>query len=169
MLTKRKGGLGIKDINNFNLALLGKWKWNLMQNQGELWARVLESKYGGWRGLMDANSTAHESIWWRDLKKVFLYSHQGQLINNGMKWRVRSGDKVKFWEDRWLGGEDSLAGKYPRLYRISSQQHQLVRQMGSHKDRGWEWNFTWRRSLFDSEIDLAVNFMREVDGKVIQQ
>ena len=83
-----------------------------------------------------------------------------------MKWRVRSGDKIKFWEDRWLGGEDSLAGKYPRLYRISSQQHQLVRQMGSHKDRGWEWNFTWRRSLFDSEIDLAVNFMREVDGKV---
>ena len=41
--------------------------------------------------------------------------------------------------------------------------------MGSHKDRGWEWNFIWRRSLFDSEIDLAVNFMREVEGKVIQQ
>ncbi|KHN31029.1 Putative ribonuclease H protein, partial [Glycine soja] len=66
-LPKEKEGLGIEDINNFNLALLGKWKWNLMQNQGELWTRVLESKYGGWRGLMDANSAAHESIWWRDL------------------------------------------------------------------------------------------------------
>ena len=41
--------------------------------------------------------------------------------------------------------------------------------MGSHKDIGWEWNFTWRRPLFDSEIDLAVNFLREVEGKVIQQ
>lgn len=48
-LPKENGGLGIKDITTFNLALLGKWKWNLFQHQGELWARVLESKYGGWR------------------------------------------------------------------------------------------------------------------------
>ena len=26
---KKHGGLGIKDITTFNLALLGKWKWNL--------------------------------------------------------------------------------------------------------------------------------------------
>ena len=48
---KKKGGLGIKDINNFNVALLGKWKWNLLQHQGKLWAKVVESKYGGWRSI----------------------------------------------------------------------------------------------------------------------
>ena len=42
-LPKEKGGLGIKDINSFNLALLGKWKWSLFQNHSDLWARVLES------------------------------------------------------------------------------------------------------------------------------
>ena len=46
-LPKDKGGLGIKDVNTFNLALLAKWKWHLFQHQGQLWARVLESKYGG--------------------------------------------------------------------------------------------------------------------------
>jgi len=46
-LPKENRGLGIKNISNFNSALLGKWEWNLMQNKGELWARVLESKYGG--------------------------------------------------------------------------------------------------------------------------
>jgi len=35
-LPKEKGGLGIKDIDTFNLALLGKWKWNLMQEKGEI-------------------------------------------------------------------------------------------------------------------------------------
>ena len=47
-LPKEAGGLGVKDTNSFNLSLLGKWKWSLFQSQGELWARVLESKYGGW-------------------------------------------------------------------------------------------------------------------------
>ena len=46
-LPKDKGGLGIKDLNTFNIALLGKWRWNLFQHEGQLWARVLESKYGG--------------------------------------------------------------------------------------------------------------------------
>ena len=53
-LPKDKGGLGIKDVNTFNLALLAKWKWHLFQHQGQLWAKVLESKYGGWRGLNEA-------------------------------------------------------------------------------------------------------------------
>lgn len=54
-LPKDRGGLGIKDINSFNLALLGKWKWSLFQNHNELWAKVLDSKYGGWRSLDEAS------------------------------------------------------------------------------------------------------------------
>ena len=68
-LPKEKGGLDIKDINNFNISLLGKWEWNLIQHKGELWATILESKYGGWRGLAEVDRVVHESIWWRDLKK----------------------------------------------------------------------------------------------------
>jgi len=52
------------------------------------------------------------------------------------------GDKIKFWEDRWIGGEESLAEKFPRLYLVSLQQHHLIQQVGSHNDSGWEWNFT---------------------------
>ncbi|KHN45198.1 Putative ribonuclease H protein, partial [Glycine soja] len=53
-LPKDKGGLGIKDITKFNLALLAKWKWNLFHHNGELWARILESKYGA-----DTTSDSH--------------------------------------------------------------------------------------------------------------
>ena len=95
-LPKEKGGLGIKDINNFNLALLRKWRWKLMQHKGELWARVVESKYGGWRGLFEADRAGPESVWWRDLKRALIHTQQGQLIQNGLKWKVGSGDKIKF-------------------------------------------------------------------------
>ena len=63
-MPKEKGGLGIKDIGTFNLALLGKWEWNLLQEKGEIWSRVLESKYGGWRSLYEAGRVGHQSMWW---------------------------------------------------------------------------------------------------------
>ena len=61
-LPKDKGGLGIKDIRTFNLALLGKWMWNLMHQQGALWVAVLEAKYGGWRGLTVEGISSFHSI-----------------------------------------------------------------------------------------------------------
>ena len=101
-LPKEKGGLDIKDINTFNLALLGKWKWHLLQHQGELWARVLESRYGGWRGLDEAGRTSHESVWWRNLKRALHHSHQGRVLQDGFRWKVGVGDRIKFWEDGWI-------------------------------------------------------------------
>ena len=62
-----------------------------------------------------------------------------------------------------------MAEKYPRLYLISSQQNQTIRSMGMHKDIGWEWILTWRRPLFENEIDSAVNFLTDIAAKSIQQ
>ena len=108
-LPKERGGLGLKDIKSFNTALLGKWEWNLMHHKGELWAKVLDSKYGGWRGLAEVDRVGHKCIWWRDLQKVLFSTNSGQLIQKGLKWKVGSGDHIKFWEDKWTGEEDSLA------------------------------------------------------------
>ena len=40
--------------------------------------------------------------------------------------------------------------------------------MGVHKDTWWEWDFIWRRPLFDSEIAMAVRFLKDVEGEPIQ-
>ncbi|KAH1224354.1 Alanine--tRNA ligase [Glycine max] len=85
-----------------------------------------------------------------------------------MVWRVGFGDRIKFWEDRWIDGEATLLAKYPRLYLNSCQQNQVIQQMGVHKDTGWEWDFKWRRHLFDSEIAMAVSFLSDVEGRPIQ-
>ena len=36
------------------------------------------------------------------------------------------------------------------------------------KNMGWEWNFKWRRNLFDNEIDMAASFLGGVEGTQIQ-
>ena len=82
-MPKEKGGLGIKDIRIFNLALLGKWKWNYMQEKGEIWSRVLDSKYGGWRSLYEEGRIGHQSLWWKDLKQTVNSNvHQSTTLYN---------------------------------------------------------------------------------------
>jgi len=48
---KEEEGLGIRDIENFNIALLTKWKWIIGTEDQGVWKEVLESKYGSWRNL----------------------------------------------------------------------------------------------------------------------
>ena len=136
-LPKEKGGLGIKDISTFNMAMLGKWRWNLFHDEVQLWAKILVSKYGGWRGLEENTTDSFESLWWRDLKSIFQTTQQGEEVIKGVKWRVGCGDNIKFWEDTWLDGETSLVTKYPRLFLISCQQNNLIQKMGGHKEGGY--------------------------------
>ncbi|KAL5184885.1 hypothetical protein HKD37_17G048512 [Glycine soja] len=125
----------------------------LMQQNGELWTRVLNSKYGGWRNLEETGNSAKQCVWWRNVKQAFNQSQQGLVIQNNMRWKVGDGEKVRFWTDKWINQEESLAERYPRLFIISSQQNHTIRQI----------------LLFDNEIDTAISFLREVQGQSIQQ
>ena len=61
-----------------------------------------------------------------------------------------------------------MAEIYPRLYTVSDQQHQFIHQIGAVKEGGWEWNFKWRRLLFDSEIGMADAFLQQLEGIIIR-
>ena len=40
------GGLGVKDLQRFNKALLGKWLWRYGMDRAALWRQVVAAKYG---------------------------------------------------------------------------------------------------------------------------
>jgi hypothetical protein len=42
---KQTGGLGIRNLIQFNQALLGKWLWRNTTNRELLWRLVVETKY----------------------------------------------------------------------------------------------------------------------------
>ena len=167
-LPKEKGGLGIKDIRAFNKALLGKWRWEMLQQSNKLWSKILDSKYGGWRSMVEG-IRGNKSVWWQDLMEVTHDQQLNTILHYGTTWRVGCGDKIKFWEDSWSGHGEALKLKYPRLYRISLQQHKLIQQVGSFNDSAWEWNLSWRRPLFDNEIASAVGFMEDISQITIQR
>lgn len=52
-LQKEQGGLGVRRLREFNLALLGKWCWRLLVDRGGLWYRVLVARYGEVNGRLE--------------------------------------------------------------------------------------------------------------------
>ena len=144
-IPKEKGGIGIRDLRKFKYALLEKWKWSLFHNQGELWTKILTSKYGDWCNLEGECRGSRVSVWWKDINNIVFAGEDGRCLAKGIQWKVGCGAKVKFWEDGWKEDGVSLKQKYPTLFSISKQQNQVIQRMGNFLDEGWEWDFKWRR------------------------
>ena len=53
-IPKKEGGMGFRDIHGFNLALLAKQAWRLIDNSDSLCALLLKAKYFPDEDLMNA-------------------------------------------------------------------------------------------------------------------
>jgi hypothetical protein len=61
-----EGGLGIKNLRAFNLALLSKWEWKIRDERAGLWYRALGNRYEIRDGVSTCSSR-DSSLWWRDI------------------------------------------------------------------------------------------------------
>jgi hypothetical protein len=64
---KKKGGMGFRDLQRFNLAMLAKQCWRLLCEPESLCAQVLRAKYFRSEDLLNAelkgSSYTWQSIW----------------------------------------------------------------------------------------------------------
>ena len=93
---KTGGGLGFKDMHAFNIAMLSRQGWRLLQNPDSLCARVLKARYFPYCHVLEAEPKEGISYSWRSIL-------QGQeLIKHGYIWRIGDGTCVKIWTDPWI-------------------------------------------------------------------
>lgn len=115
---KNEGGLGIRDLEIFIRALVGKWIGRLLGESEGLWVRVVLSKYGrlekAGRMMGNYKEWSNCSIWWRDICKLYW-----GLNGNGMKSDfiriLGRGEGTWFCNDIWVC-EENLKAKFPRLF-----------------------------------------------------
>lgn len=108
--SKRKDGLGIKDIRKMNLSLLNKWWWKLEKESG-LWQDIVSYKYLRKESIVYVKHKQTDSPVWSDLLKIkSIYLH-------GRRVKILNGKNTSFWNDIWLYS-DSLNNLFPDLYKL---------------------------------------------------
>jgi hypothetical protein len=127
---KVDGGLGIRVLRLMNLRLLVKWRWKLLYDGNEVWKKVIVVKYGG---HASGNTRLETSLGgqlcsscWKDLCR----------LDEGVGWfnlvvrkKLVCGNSIKFWKNIWVG-DQTLEQLFPRLFSMSAQQDEVVRDMG---------------------------------------
>ena len=76
-MAKNEGGMGFRNIRCFNLALLAKQGWRILQNPSSLCARVLKAKYFPRYDFLDSGVGYRPSFFWRSVQEAKLIIAKG--------------------------------------------------------------------------------------------
>lgn len=122
MLPKREGGLGFRDLHSFNMAMLARQGWRLLQVPDSLCARVLKAKYFPGLDILHATTVPGMSYVWRSILKGV------QLLKEGIIWRVGNGESIRIWHDPWLPRGTTRAPNSHQGRHILTKVSELIDQ-----------------------------------------
>ncbi|KAG7974599.1 hypothetical protein I3843_06G055600 [Carya illinoinensis] len=94
--SKTKGGLGFRNVESFNLVLLAKQGWRMLENPNSIAFHVYRDKYCKQQHLLEAKLGVTPSLIWRSVWERL------NLLKEGLRWRVGNGEKIRIWGDRWI-------------------------------------------------------------------
>jgi hypothetical protein len=108
--SKKKGGLGIKNLRRQNISLLTKW-WLKLDTHDGLWQRIVKARYLRNKTIANVLPRFSDSPCWKSLFQV------KETYLAGRKLSLKNGGVVRFWEDPW-DSEFPLCDTYHVLYDI---------------------------------------------------
>ncbi|GMJ14222.1 hypothetical protein HRI_005091400 [Hibiscus trionum] len=94
--SKHDGGMGFRNLSQFNVALLAKQCWRILKHPNSLLARVLKARYHPSTDFLHARLCSNPSYTWRSL-----WSSRG-LLEKGLTWNIGNGESINIWNDPWI-------------------------------------------------------------------
>lgn len=128
-IPKREGGLGFKDLQNFNKALLAKQAWPILTNPTSLIARLYKGLYFPCIDFLQAKNGSQASYGWKSIQ-------EGKaLLHKGIRHRIGNGQSIRIWEDPWLPTLPPRPAHGPVL-----DPNMRVADLWKENEREWEPN-----------------------------
>ncbi|GJU32050.1 RNA-directed DNA polymerase, eukaryota [Tanacetum coccineum] len=112
-------GLGVSSYFALNRALLLKWVWRFVSQDGSLWFRVIQAVHGN---SIDAHLVQNLSIWSSILKEVQSLKSIGFDFLSHCSKRIGDGSSTGFWLETWKG-DKPLRETFPRLFALELNRH----------------------------------------------
>ncbi|CAL1377121.1 unnamed protein product [Linum trigynum] len=140
--TKDRGGLGVLDLDNMNLALLAKWFWKFATEPNSWWRQLIEFKFPNPLSIWRSGSGSGPlgcSMWKRIMKEEDSFWKSAHISPGGGAW-------VSFWNDCWWPGM-ILKDAYPRVAAASMFQEAWVSNIVSFESEGVGWDLQLSISL----------------------
>ncbi|XP_033139816.1 uncharacterized protein LOC117131700 [Brassica rapa] len=100
---KGAGGLGFREIEQFNDALLAKLAWRILKEPHSLLAQTLLGKYCLNSSFLECTAPASASHGWRGILAG------REVLRQGLGWVVGNGKDISVWSEPWLSLERPTA------------------------------------------------------------
>ena len=135
-MPKEYGGLGVPNLRDLNMCLLGSWLKRYNHADSKLWKDLVDFKYNTSKPNILCCKDAGASQFF----KGFMWAAKAARM--GFRWKIGDDKKVKFWEDHWLGNS-SLAIQFWELYVIVNEKTSTIADLWD----GNELKCTFRRTV----------------------
>nr|GEW14507.1 RNA-directed DNA polymerase, eukaryota, reverse transcriptase zinc-binding domain protein [Tanacetum cinerariifolium] len=150
LASKKRGGLGVSSFFALNRALLLKWVWRFISQDGSLWSCIIRSIYGP---KIDAHKTHTSSNWYAIVRELHSLKDKGFDFWSHCKKRIGNGLDTSFWYDCWID-DSALHIEFPRLFALEldkdiSVAGKMNSQMILTKDGNPVKNILLKLNLFD--------------------
>ncbi|CAK8565317.1 unnamed protein product [Lathyrus sativus] len=155
---KYKGRLGIKHCERFNLSLLRKWKWHILDKPKVIWPTLLSMRCGDIKvKVIDENKQSlskEDSLWWRDLSLVgFMRGKVCSWFSYNISCKLGNRRSVEFWNNKWLG-HVPIRTLFPLIY--------VHAEHTKHKDEDVVF---WEENKWIREVKVVENLLLQVEEK----
>ncbi|GKC03054.1 putative RNA-directed DNA polymerase, eukaryota, reverse transcriptase zinc-binding domain protein [Tanacetum coccineum] len=159
-LPHRKGGLGIRKLDDFNVALMATHVWCILINKESLWVQWIHSYKLRGRSFWDVPCMGDISWGWRKLLQI-------QTRIRPFIWhKINNGRSTSMWFDRWVDFcrlHDMLTVR--NIVRSGFSLSNTVSDLISNES--WRWPHDWS-SRFPNVVNIPVSDINsELDDLIV--
>lgn len=152
--------MGFRRLRDFNLAMLCKHAWRLVNNPDSLVGQSFKVRYFPNSSFLQAKLGNNPSFIWSSIMET------QEIIRRCSRWRVGNGLEILVWKDRWLPDKhNSMVESVPFPYTFNATVFSFLNAQGT------EWDVDIIQEIFtdrDAKLILSIPLLAtNKDDKLI--